>query len=208
VQSSETATAYLHRVHRHMARARFGRSGNSRLKRIAKRGVAPIYWYVQPIVQAIAEVRSRYRAVRTDYGIGVLDQLTGCVAFTTSFRASPSSYFDYRLFLRDRWQRRSEYLYYDELWPVLEWLNRQLGADDAADLVDKRRFHDRAIRAGLPTIAILAEFDRGAMVRDCSPVDLPASDLFSNLPTNGAGWAPDCGIGERKVSIPTISTHA
>ena len=67
-QPCETATSYLHQVHRHIKWARFGTSGNSRLKRIAKRSVAPIYWQVQPILQAVSEVRSRYRYVKSNYG--------------------------------------------------------------------------------------------------------------------------------------------
>ncbi len=181
MQYDETAIAYLHRLHRHMARARFGRSGKSRLKRAAKRAVAPIYWHVQPILQAVCELRLHYRSVRSDYGIGVLRQLTGCAAFAATFRISPRSYFDYRLFLKGPWQQRNEYLYYDELWALLARLNDELGPSDAANLSDKRRFHDRASRAGLPVIPILAEFDRGTTLRKCASLDPAACDLFSKF---------------------------
>ena len=179
-QPSETATCYLHQVHRHITWARFGTSGNSRLKRVAKRSVAPIYWQVQPILQAVSEVRSRYRSVKSNYGVGLLKQLAGCIAFTASFRTCPSSYFDYDLFLRKRWPLRKDYLYCDELWSLLAWLNAELGPRDAADLSDKRRFHDRASQAGLPIIPILAEFD-GGTVRKRSPFDHSALDLFSKF---------------------------
>ena len=179
-QPCETATSYLHQVHRHIKWARFGTSGNSRLKRIAKRSVAPIYWQVQPILQAVSEVRSRYRYVKSNYGVGLLKQLVGCIAFTASFRAGPSSYFDYRLFLGKRWPLRRDYLYCDELLRLLAWLNAELGPRDAADLSDKRRFHDRAPQAGLPIIPILAEFD-GGTVRKRSPFDHSAFDLFSKF---------------------------
>ena len=181
MRSDETAAAYLHRLHRRIVRARFGRSGRSPLVRAAKRAVAPFYWHVQPIVQSIAEVRSRSRAIHAAYGIGTLRQLAGCIAFTASFRVSPDSYFDYRLFDGDAWQRRSDYLYHDELWSLLAWLNAALAPEAAADLSDKRRFHDRASRAGLPIIPILAEFDSGSVLRRRSPIDHPRSDLFSKF---------------------------
>jgi hypothetical protein len=95
-----------------------------------------------------------------------------------SFRAWPGSYFEYSFFLRERWPRRWDYLHYDELWSLLAWLNNKLGPEDAADLSDKRRFHDRAAQAGLPIIPILAEFDAGAIVGKRS-LDHSASDLFS-----------------------------
>src|SRR5262249_46375616 len=148
----ETATAYLHRVYRHIKRARFGSSGNSRLRRIAKRTAAPIYWHVHPIVQAASEVRSSYSLIKSSYGIGLLRQIAGSIAFSTSFRVPPISYFDYRLFLRERWPLRSQYLYPDEFWVLLEWLSEELGPRDAFDLNDKRCFHDRVSRVGLPTI--------------------------------------------------------
>jgi hypothetical protein len=175
-----SATQYLHGLHRRIVRARFGRSGTGRLKRMAKRAVVPIYWYVQPIVQAIPAVRLQHKSVKSAYGVGTIRQLLGCVAFTASFRTGASSYFEYRLFLRERWARRSQYLYHDEMWLLLAWLNRELGPRDAADLSDKRCFHDRASRAGLPVIPILAEFDCGAISRKAS-ADNPASDLFSKF---------------------------
>jgi hypothetical protein len=181
MQSDETATAYLHRVHRRMTWARFGRSGKSRLKRMAKRSIAPLYWHVQPVLQAVSEVRSRYRSVRSAYGVGMLRQLAGSVAFTAAFRVRPSSYFDYRLFLRERWPLRKDYLYYDELWSLLAWLNAELGPRDAADLSDKRRFHDRASEAGLPVIPILAQFEGGAILPKRALLAYPASDLFSKF---------------------------
>jgi len=181
VPPEASATQYLHGLHRRIVRARFGRSGNGRLKRLAKRAVAPLYWYVQPVVLAIAEVRSQHEAVTASYGIGVVRQLAGCVAFTASFRVCPSSYFDYRLFLGECWQRRREYLYYDQMWLLLDWLNRELGPRDAADLSDKRRFHDRAAQAGLPVIPVLAEFDRGTISVKASPSDHPSADLFSKF---------------------------
>jgi len=177
--SDELAVAYLHRLHRRITWTRFGRSGNSRLKRIAKRSVAPIYWYVKPVVEAGAEVKARYRAVKSAYGVGMIDQLVGCVAFTASFRACPSSYFDYRLFLKERWPLRGDYLYYDELWLLLAWLNSELGPRDAADLSDKRKFYARASRVGLPVIPVLAEFDAGVILHNRPPRELPAADLFS-----------------------------
>jgi hypothetical protein len=182
---SESATAYLHRLHRRIVRAHFGRSGNSRVKRMAKRAVAPLYWYLQPVVLAMAEVRSRHEAVKAAYGVGMVRQFAGCVAFTASFRVCPSSYFDYRLFLGDCWARRKEYLYYDEMWLLLAWLNRERGPRDAADLSDKRRFYDRASRAGLPVIPVLAEFDGGTILPKVSPPDHPPSDLFSK---SAARW--------------------
>jgi putative polysaccharide biosynthesis protein len=185
MHSDETATSYLHRAHRRMAWARFGRSGKSRVKRFAKRSVAPVYWYVQPILQAVPEVRSRHREVRTEYGVGTIAQLLGCVAFIARFRAFPSSYFEYRLFLRECWPRRTDYLYYDEMWSILSWLNARLAPDDAADLSDKRRFHDRASRAGLPNIPVLAEFNRGAVVQRREWAAHPACDLFSKF---ADGW--------------------
>lgn len=177
----ESATDYLHRLHRRIVRARFGRSGSSRLKCMAKRAVAPLYWYVQPVVLAIAEVKLQHQAVKAFYGIGAVRQLAGCIAFTASFRACPSSYFDYRLFLGECWERRKEYLYYDEMWLLLDWLNRKLGPRDAADLSDKRRFHDRASQAGLLVIRVLAEIDRGTISAKASPPDHPSSDLFSKF---------------------------
>lgn len=181
MRSEETATAYLHRLHRRILRARFGRSGRSPLVRAAKRAAAPVYWHLQPIVQSIAEVRSRRRAIHSADGIGTLRQLAGCIAFTASFRVCPSSYFDYRLFDAAAWQRRKEHLYYDELWSLLAWLNAALAPEATADLSDKRRFHDRASRAGLPIIPILAEFDHGSVLRRRSPHDHPRSDLFSKF---------------------------
>jgi hypothetical protein len=181
MRSSESATIYLRRLHQQMKRARFGRSGNTRLKRIAKRSVAPVYWHLQPIVQAVSEVRSHYSFIKSTYGIGLLGQLAGCIAFAMSFRVSPSSYFDYRLFLKERWPLRGQYLYYDEFWPLLAWLNDRLGPRDAADLTDKRRFHNRVSGLGLPTIPILAEFDRGSILHKCAPRDYPASHLFSKF---------------------------
>jgi hypothetical protein len=180
VRPEETATDYLHGLHRRIVRARFGRSGNSRLKRMVKRAVAPLYWYVQPVVQAIPAVRLQSKSVKSAYGVGTIRQLAGCVAFTASFRAGASSYFEYRLFLREYWARRSEYLYHDEMWLLLAWLNRELGPRDAADLSDKRRFHDRASRVGLPVIPVLAEFECGAILRKASAGN-PASDLFSKF---------------------------
>ena len=181
MQPNENATAYLHRLHRHLVWAHFGRSGNSGLKRSAKRSVAPIYWHVQPILQAISEVRTHYRSVRSTHDIGMLRQIVGCAAFTASLRACPSSYFDYRLFLKERWPQRKEYLYYDELWSLLAWLNNELGPEDAADVSDKRRFYERASRAGLPIIPVLAEFDRGVIVQHRAPPEYPTSDLFSKF---------------------------
>ncbi len=181
MRSDETAVAYLHRLHRRIVWARFGRSGRSRLVRAAKRAAAPIYWHVQPVVQALAEVRIRHRAVRAAYGIGLFRQLAGCVAFAASYRVCPSSYFDYRLFEAEAWRRRKDLLYYDELWSLLAWLNAALAPAAAADLSDKRRFHDRALRAGLPIIPILAEFDRGTVLRRQSPADHPRSDLFAKF---------------------------
>jgi hypothetical protein len=180
MESNETATSYLHRVHRRITWARFGTSGNSRLKRVAKRRVAPIYWHVQPILQAVSEVRSQYRSVKSEYDVGLLGQLAGCITFAASFREQPSSFYHYRLFLRERWPRRRDYLYHDELWSLLAWLNAELGPCDAADLSDKRRFHDRASQADLPVIPILAEFD-GGTIRQRSPFDHLASDLFSKF---------------------------
>ena len=178
--SEGSATEYLHGLHRRIVKARFGKSGNSRLKRMAKRAVAPVYWYVQPVMRAIPAVRSQRKSVKSAYGVGTMRQLAGCVAFTASFRAGASAYFEYRLFLRECWARRSEYLYHDEMWLLLAWLNRELGPRDAADLSDKRRFHDRASRAGLPVIPVLAEFDCGAILRKAS-ADNPPSDLFSKF---------------------------
>jgi len=89
VQSDKTATSYLHRIHRRIRWARFGTSCNNRLKRIAKRGMAPIYWHLQPTLQAISEVRSRHRSVKTDDGVGLLARLVGCIAFAHAFRVGP-----------------------------------------------------------------------------------------------------------------------
>ena len=174
-------------MRRGIAWAQFGTWANSRLRRTVNWSIAPIYWNVKPILQTICEVRSRYRSVRSAYGIGVLRQLTGCAAFAMSFRESPSSYFDYRLFLDEHWSQRNEYLYSDELQSLLWWLNKKLGPQDAADLDDKRRFHDRALQAGLPIIPILAEFDRGAILHKRPLLDYPASDLFLKVANWGEG---------------------
>ena len=178
---NETATAYLHRMRRGIAWAQFGTWANSRLRRIVNWSIAPIYWNVKPILQTISEVRSRSSSVRAAYGIGLVRQLRDCAAFAMSFRESPSSYFDYRLFLKEHWSQRKEYLYVDEVMSLLWWLNKKLGPQDAADLDDKRRFHDRALQAGLPIIPILAEFDRGAVLHKRSLLDYPACDLFLKL---------------------------
>ena len=209
MRSNETATSYLHRIHRRITWARFGMSGDSWWKRAAKRSVAPIYWHVQPILQALPEVRSRYRSVKSAYGIGVLEQLMGCIAFNRTFRVWPGSYFEYGLFLMERWPLRRDYLYYDEMWSLLGWLNSRLGPEDAADLSDKRHFHDRASQAGLPIIPILAEFDGGAIVRKRSPLDHPASDLFSKFADGCHGdgarvwhrWADGSYSGDHGASL-------
>jgi Sugar-transfer associated ATP-grasp len=174
-------------MRRGIAWAQFGTWANSRLSRIVNWSIAPIYWPMKPILQTISEVRSRYDSVRSAYGVGLLQQLTGCAAFAMSFRESPSSYFDYRLFLKENWSQRKEYLYPDELPSLLRWLNKELGPQDAADLDDKRRFHDRALQAGLPIIPVLAEFDRGAILHKRPLLDYPACDLFLKVANWGGG---------------------
>jgi len=194
----ETGTGYLHRLHRRIVRSRFGRSGAGGMKRLVKGSLAPFYWHVQPIVQSVAEVRSRGGFVRSTYGIGTLEQLKGCLAITAAFRAGPGGYYDYRLFLGDRWAQREAFIYDDEMWVLLAWINSKLGPEEVRDLRDKRRFAARAAKAGLPVIPILAAFDRGATVHACSSGELPRSDLFSKNADLGGGqgaraweWRPD-----------------
>ena len=94
-------------------------------------------------------MRSRYRSVKSNYGVGLLKHLLVASPLPHPSATCPSSYFDYDLFLKKRWPLRKDYLYCDELWSLLAWLNAELGPRDAADLSDKRRFHDRASQGGL-----------------------------------------------------------
>jgi len=182
------------------------------MKRIVKRTLAPFYWHVQPIVQSVAEVRSRGPFVRSAYGIGMLEQLKGCLAVTAAFRAGPGGYYDYRLFLRERWAQRNDFVYDDEMWVLLAWLNSKLGPEEVKDLRDKCRFEARASKAALPVIPILAAFDQGAAVRACSPGELPRSDLFSKNANLGGGqgtraweWCPDGSYSAEDGSRLTVA---
>jgi hypothetical protein len=179
-----SAAGYLHRIYQASIWSHFSNSllhadqltTKRRLKRAVKRLLAPAYWHWLAIAPAFSVALSSYRPIKSKYAIGLLRQLAGCIAFAVSSKAAPDSYFKHRLFLRENWLRRREYLFHEEIVELLPRLNAALSADDAADLADKRRFFWRCSQARLRTIPLVAEVDRGAITQHMPDV---TSDLFS-----------------------------
>ncbi len=92
------------------------------------------------------------------------------------FRSSFDSYYRYRLYDPARLADAPAFVELEEMRALRTWLYSRLPLN-RDDLADKRRFHDRAVAAGLPTPPVLASVAGGQILS--APSRLPNEDLFT-----------------------------
>jgi hypothetical protein len=163
-------------LHTHYRRLRFGPPGSTDAR--GRRLDRSWWWHTDPVyrgLRAFGETVSVHpRKVR---------QLFQVPLFAAQFRVDPQAYYQYRLY--DRWARRRDYVFHDEIVVLLNALNARLSPQDTAELSDKRLFHDRCVSARLPAIPIIAAFERGARCGEM-PAD-PRRDLFAKFANRYCG---------------------
>jgi hypothetical protein len=151
-RSKESPIDILHRI----ATGSFGgRQYSSR--RIFITIIACAVWPARILLLAGEELRRHGKAVRRQYGVGLIAQLAGMLRIALTSNLAPLSYYRFRLFRPENASRAHEYLQGEELDELHEALTGTLPSLEPLD--DKELFFQHGRAHGLPVVPIVASFD-------------------------------------------------
>lgn len=166
-------------------RARRQRTSLQRLNQLLGNPI----WYPRLAVRSIREAAAGLRLFgKAQRARGIPTYRQALILFVEHFRYGTLHWEAslYRLLDKDcRKRRRRQFPHFSHIHPMLYWLDEN--AKDFAILDNKARLSEALRKAGIPSIAIIAEFANGDMI-PASP-ELPEADLFAK-PVNES-----CGIG-------------
>lgn len=167
------ATQRFHACANQLLWARYGHSRSRRL-RLVRRACA---WPITAGIVAAICVACYGRAVKAQFGPGLLTQWAQAWAVAVRHRILPIHYYYFGFYKPERRKRAGEYIS-DELAEILfRVANQPISSIDRRDR-DKRWFAEQCQRFGLAHVPIIATFEAGHATRPITDATLPRADLF------------------------------
>ncbi|HEU4630915.1 MAG TPA: sugar-transfer associated ATP-grasp domain-containing protein [Gemmatimonadaceae bacterium] len=138
-------------------------------------------WAIKAPLRAVRDARVAVAdlgpACRHSSGVPRLVQLTQLVWLRLVHGVDPHSYYQFRLYLPERRRRAGLYLLQRPAAVLYRVLVEREALDDAAMMVNKRRFDAWCRRHGLPLASTLAEFRDGRLV--AATTGTPTAESFA-----------------------------
>ena len=145
-------------------------------RHVAITSVACALWPFRLLALAGEELRRNGRAVRQQYGVGLLAQFGRMLRVAVSSNVAPGSFYRFRLFDPENARRAHEYLQADELDGLHAALTSRLPSLDPID--DKELFFLEGRSRGLRVVPVVASFDPERGERWYDGQSLPEQDLI------------------------------
>lgn len=122
-----------------------------------------LVWPLRCLGESLHLVVKHGGQVQKLHGVSRVQQLKGALYHALRFNIPPASFYKYRLFDPHNAQRSRDYLHEEQMDILYPTLMHGLPSD--VDLREKQRFFEHCRKHNLPTVEIIATFNRAAIER-------------------------------------------